>query len=1177
MSPRQDREYMTQTFTHLHLHSQYSLLDGAIRLKDLFPRLDEFGMKSVALTDHGNMFGALDFYKMARSHGVKPIIGCEAYVTDGDMRDRSQRRSFHFVLLARNLEGYRNLSFLVSKGYLEGFYYTPRIDKDLLRARSGGLIGLSACLGGEVANGLFKNGIERAESIAAEYKEIFDPGCFFLEVQPNGLSQQDELNEVLIKLSAKLGVPLVATNDCHYLERKDARAHDCLMCVQTGKLISDTNRLKHDVDEYYLKSHEEMERAFYGLPQAIENTIKIAEMCNVELDLDQTFLPNFQPPPGQDRESFLRCLVADGLDRRLAEAKEQGRLCDAAVYRTRADHELDVINSMGFTSYFLIVWDFIAHAKKVGVPVGPGRGSGAGSLVAYALRITDVDPIPHRLLFERFLNPGRVSMPDFDIDFCMHRRDEVIDYVTGKYGRDNVGQIVTMHQLKARGVTRDVARAMGISYGEADRVAKLIPEPIQGKSVSIPEAMRQEPRLRELADENPKMADLLEIASGLEGLNRHAGTHAAGIVIGDKPLWEYVPCFRGQNGELVTQFAKTEVEEAGLVKFDFLGLKTLTVLDHAARHVLREDPEFKLSVLAEDDQATFEMIQRGATTGVFQLESSGFKELLKRLQPDCFEDIVAAVALYRPGPLEGGMVDDFINRKHGRTPVKYLHPWLEEILKETYGVIVYQEQVMQIAAVLAGYSLGDADLLRRAMGKKKPEEMALQRQRFLTGAGEKGVESGLAAQIFDLMAAFAGYGFNKSHSVAYALISYQTAYLKCHYPTEFMAAILTCDQDNSDNLTKYINETRNMGIDVRRPDVHESEANFSVIRGDSGKYIRFGLAAIRNVGRGAVEAIVDARESGEFGGLFDFCERVDAGRVNRRVNEALIKSGALDGVAERVGLHRGQLIAALDAAQERAAAAQRDRRSGQTSLFGLLESDESENGSDTSNDRLEFYPSVPEWAAKTRLGYEKESLGFYISGHPLDRFENDLRRHASTSVSGLAALGDRAEVRVGGVVADYRERPLRSGNGRMAIFNLEDKEGQVEVVCFSKAFAEHEAVLRSDEPLLIKARIRFEGDGEQSTPRLQMTEAVTLADLRSQQTKEVHLHFAADQIGESDLDQLKTLFREHVGDSRTVIHLALPKRSTTTLELSERFSVNPSDEFMHQLERRFGEDVARLK
>jgi len=1169
------------SFCHLHLHSQYSLLDGAIRLKDLFPRLHDYEMDAVALTDHGNMFGAIDFYQSARAAQIKPIFGCEVYVTR-DMKDRSSGRdSYHLILLAQNLLGYQNLAYLVSKAYLDGFYYTPRIDKKLLRERSAGLIALTACLGGEVPQTIMHRGTKQAAEVAREYAAIFEPNSFYLELQHNGLAEQEQVNEELIKLASKLDIGLVATNDCHYLDRKDARAHDVLMCIQTGKMVDDENRMRHETDEFYLKSAAEMEQAFAHVPQALENAAAIAGRCNVELDLSQTYLPRYQVPEEHDLDSYLVQQARDGLQRRFRELEALGRPVEQERYAERLEQELEVITQMGFSGYFLIVWDFISFAKREGIPVGPGRGSGAGSIAAYALRITDLDPIPYNLLFERFLNPERVSMPDFDIDFCMNRRDEVIHYVTQKYGKDNVGQIATFHSLKARGVVRDVARVMGLTYADGDRVAKLIPEPIQGKSVSVPQALEQEPRLRELAESDPKLADLLEIASALEGLNRHVGMHAAGVVIGEKPLWDYVPCFRGQNEEIVTQFAKDEVEKAGLVKFDFLGLKTLTVLD-TARRLIEEGgggQPFDIGAIALDDGPTFEMIRAGNTTGVFQLESGGFKDLLKRLKPDRFEDIIAAVALYRPGPLEGGMVDDFIKRKHGQKKVEYPHPWLEPILAETYGVIVYQEQVMQMARTLAGYSLGQADILRRAMGKKKPEEMGKQKKVFLEGAAAKEVSVRIAEQIFNLMEVFAGYGFNKSHSAAYALISYQTAYLKHHYPEEFMAAVLTCDKDNTDNLTKYIAETRAMGIEVVRPDVNESDSHFSVVQRDGGpKFIRFGLSAVRNVGEGAVEAMVEVRRERPFTGLFDYCDRVDAKRVNRRVMEYLIKSGAFDGVAEPRGISRARLMAALDAAHERAVAAQRDRDSGQTSLFGMLDSGGSGalESSDDDDDEHK-YPQVPDWEPRQRLAFEKEALGFYVSGHPLDRYEDDLRRHAGASVTTLEGLPDRTEVSVGGMVADYRERPLKNGKGRMAIFNLEDKEGAVEVVIFSRAFDEFESTLKSDEPLLVTGAVRMEGEGESRVPRLQLKNVVTLAALRRQKTREMHLHLDADRVAREQLERLREILLEHVGECRTHVNLSIPKRSQTRLVLSERFSVNPSDELLVKLERLFGERVAVLR
>jgi len=1166
---------MTASFAHLHLHSQYSLLDGAIRLKDLFPRLHEFGMTRVALTDHGTMFGALDFYKQAIEADIKPIIGCETYIAR-DMTDRGGGRDArHLILLARDLEGYRNLTYLMSRAYLDGFYYSPRIDKKLLRERRGGLIGMSACLSGEVPWTLLNKGYKAAVQVAREYADIFESGSFYLEIQPNGLPEQEEVNEGLVRMSKETGLGVVASNDCHYLDREDAQAHDILMCVQTGKTVDDKNRLHHEVDEFYLKSPEEMEAAFVHVPQALETAAAIAEQCNVELDLSHTFLPHYQVPEGHDLDSYLTRLAQDGMERRLEEARGGGLDLDREVYQARLDRELGVIKHMKFSGYFLIVWDFIRYAKEHGIPVGPGRGSGAGSLVAYSLRITDLDPLPYGLLFERFLNPDRVNMPDFDIDFCMNRRDEVIRYVTQKYGKDNVAQIATMHSLKAKGVVRDVARAMGLAYADGDRVSRLVPDPVQGKTVSLPEAVEQEPKLRELAESEPKIAELLRVAIRLEGLNRHAGMHAAGVVIGDKPIWEYTPCFRGANGEIVTQYAKTEVEDVGLVKFDFLGLKTLTILAEAEALIRKSDPSFRLGQIPLDDPETYEMIARGATTGVFQLESPPFREMLKHLKPDCFEDIIAAVALYRPGPLGGGMVEDFIDRKHGKKPVIYRHPWLEPILKETYGVIVYQEQVMQIASALGGFSLGQADILRRAMGKKKKDVMVQQRALFLEGADHKGVDPRVAGEVFDLMAHFAGYGFNKSHSACYAFITVQTAWLKRHWPVEYMAAVLTCEKENSENLVKYIAEARAMGIDVLRPDVNESDINFSVAEREGSKYIRFGLSAVRNVGEGAVESSLAAREEAPFTGLFDFCERVDARKVNRRVLEALIKSGAFDGVAAPRGLGRARLMASLEAAHERAQKAQRDRESGQTSLFGLLEAAAPEKSA--VEEDAEKYQDMPEWEPRQLLAFEKENLGFYVSGHPLDRFEGDLHRHASARVQGLIRLRGRSEVRVGGLVTAYRERPLKNGKGRMAIFMLEDKTGSVETVCFSRAFSQYEEVLKQDEPVLVTATLEADGQGEDRKQKLQLKEVITLSELRKQKTTEVRLLLDAEKVSQETLARLKEVLLQHVGDCRTVVEVQIPKVSRVRLRLSERFSVTPGEALLVKLERLFGESQVELR
>ncbi len=1186
-------------FTHLHLHTQYSLLDGAIRVKDLFPRVLELGMDSVAVTDHGNMHGAVDLYNASKKHGVKLIFGCETYITP-DRFDRTVRRSSHLTLLAKNEVGYRNLSYLNSMGHLEGFYYNPRIDKPLLREHTEGLIGMSACLGGEVAKTLLHEGVAKAEEVIKEYRDIFAPGDFYLEVMPNGLPEQETVNEEYRRLGPKLGVPLVATNDCHYVHRSDARAQEILISIQTGKTESDEKRLRHDVDEFFLKSPAEMEAPFKDLPEALENSVKIASQCNVELQLGKTVLPQYKVPEGHDLETYLEDVARRGLDDRFAAMQRAGLAFDPDEYRARLAHELGVIKSMGFPGYFLIVWDFINWAKEHKIPVGPGRGSGAGSLVAYAMRITDLDPIRYKLIFERFLNPERITMPDFDVDFCMNRRDEVIEYVKQKYGANRVGQIATFHQLKARGVIRDIARVMEIPFSEADKLAKLVPEPVQGKSPAVRDAIEQVPELKKLYQEDGRMHELLDVADALQGLNRHAGMHAAGVVIAEEPLTEYVPCFRGKNDEIVTQFSMGDVEKVGLVKFDFLGLKTLTVIDTAVRLINEQreaagEPLFEIDKIPTDDADVYRLVSDGDTTGVFQLESSGFREILQKLKPDCLEDIVAAVALYRPGPLEGGMVDDFIDRKHGRKQVEYPHPSLEPILADTYGVIVYQEQVMKIAQVLAGYSLGGADLLRRAMGKKKVEIMAEEKKKFLSGADERGIDTKLADQIFELIAKFAGYGFNRSHSVAYAWIAYQTAFLKRHYPHEFMAGLMSCDQDNTDKIVKFIAAARAMGLTVEPPDVNESASDFTVHKKQaatdegeadeeaaSEKVIRFGLGAVKGVGHGAVEAVLEAREEdGPFQSLFSFCERVDSHKCNRRVIEALIKSGAFDSVADCGAqgqtVDRACLFATIERAMERGAQAQRDRRTGQTSLFGLLAAEG--EGKPASETQLgdEKYAEVEPWSPKQLLAFEKEALGFYVSGHPLDRYSADLSRYANAStvdfVEGNRGSGDAA---IGGIVAAYRETPTKRGDGKCAFFSLEDVCGQLEVVCFPKTFEKVRHVLVSDEPILCSGTVRNEEVGEQSVWKLFLEDAVPLAELRRSKTKRVDINLNADACTPEQIEALRVLLASSRGTCRTVLRLQIPRRSETVIVLGENWSVAPTDELLTGLERLFGAPVAQL-
>ena len=1164
-------------FTHLHVHTQYSLLDGAIRVKDLFPKISSLGMDTVAVTDHGNMFGAIDLYTEAKAAGVKLIFGCETYVAATDRTDRTNRRNYHLVLLAKDDVGYKNLSYLNSKGYLEGFYYNPRIDKQILRERSQGLIGLSACLGGEVAQTLEKHGIAQAEEVAKEYASIFAPGDFYLELMPTKTPEQQNLNDELKRMGRKLGIPLVATNDCHYVNRSDAAAHEVLMAIQTGKSLKEEKRLKHQVDSYFLKSPSEMNVDFSDVPEALENTVAIAQRCNVKLDLGKTFLPTYKVPDGHTLDTYIAEVVARGLDRRFAAMTARGKAFDADQYRERCKTELAVIQKMGFSGYFLIVWDFINWAKEHGIPVGPGRGSGAGSCVAYAMGITDIDPLEFKLLFERFLNPERVSMPDFDVDFCMNRRDEVIRYVQDKYGREQVGQIATFHQLKARGVIRDIARVMDIPFAEADKLAKLVPEPVQGKSPPVREAIEQTPELKALYNDSPLHRELLDIAAALEGLNRHAGMHAAGVVIAERPLYEYVPCFRGQNDEIVTQFAMKEVEKAGLVKFDFLGLKTLTVIQTAVKLIDQQlppdAPRFDIDGIPKDDPDVYRMIARGDTTGVFQLESSGFREILKKLKPDCLEDIVAAVALYRPGPLEGGMVDDFVERKHGRKKVEYPHPWLEEILADTYGVIVYQEQVMQIAQVLSGYSLGRADLLRRAMGKKNKEVMDKEKAGFVEGAVGKGVDPKTADAIFELIAFFAGYGFNRSHSAAYGWVTYQTAYLKHHYPHEFFAGLMSCDADNIDNIVKFIAEARAMGLVVEQPDVNESAADFTVHAREGGKIIRFGMGAVKGVGANAVDAILLARaEGGPFTSIYDVCKRVDTQKCNRRVLEQLIKAGAFDSIASKHSHHRAQLMAALDAAIERGASEQRDKRSGQTSLFGLIEAAAPPTAGPAQG---ETYAEVEPWNHKQLLAFEKEALGFYVSGHPLDRYMGDLMRYANATTSDFAegrrGAGDAA---IGGIVAQYREMITKKGD-KMARFVLEDQTGGIEVVCFPKTFEKVRHVLVSDEPILCSGEIRNEGGAESPDWKMMMNDASPIADLRQAKTTRVEIHLNADSITTDQVAELKSILAQAPrGNCTAIVRLRIPQRSETVIPLPEMWTVAPSDELLVRLERVFGERVA---
>ncbi len=1186
-------------FVHLHVHTHYSLLDGAIRIPDLMQRLDELGMKAVAMTDHGNMYGAVNFQKAAEKAGIKSIIGCEIYLNDDAFDEEAiLSENYHLTLLAKNLQGYKNLMYLNSMGWLRGHDRrrgVPSIDFEILKDNCEGIICLSGDLGGEINQAILRGDREQAVQIARRYKELFGPQHYYLEVMDNALPEQQKCNEALVELGAQLDIELVATNDCHYLRREDARAHGVLMSIQLGKTVDLDRITDHGVDQLYVRSAEEMWEAFSHLPQACENTVKIAEMCDVEIPLGEIYLPQYDVPqqfaaqhdiddPKQGIHLYFEHVARQGLEERFRELDELGEDYDRKVYEERLQEEIDIICQMDFPGYFLIVWDFIDWSHQQGIPVGPGRGSGAGSLVAYSMRITDIDPMPYDLLFERFLNPERVSMPDFDIDFCMNRRGEVIDYVTEKYGEDNTGQIITYGQMKARACIKDVGRALNFSFGETNRIAKLVPDEL---GIKLDEALEKEKRLRQLCDEDEQVDALFDIALALENLNRQAGIHAAGLVISEDPLWEYVPVCRGANGEYVTQYAKNEVEEAGLVKFDFLGLKTLTVIDDAVRLVNQQradrgEEAFELKAIPLDDPKVFELISAGDTTGVFQLESSGFQELLKKLKPSTFEDIVAAVALYRPGPLGSGMVDDFIDRKHGRKEVEYPHPWLEEVLEPTYGVMVYQEQVMKTAQIMAGYTLGGADLLRRAMGKKKKSVMDQQKKIFVDGAVDKGVDEGTAKEVFDLMAYFAGYGFNKSHSAAYGLITYQTGYLKAHFPVEFMAALMTSDRDNTDKIVRFINEAKQMGIEVLPPDVNESLLDFSVV----DEKIRFGLAAIKGVGAGVIEVILEERrKGGPFESIFDFCGRVDLDRINKRAIEAMVKSGAFDSIGPQMQEQhvaaiceaRASLFEAIEAAVERGQRAQHDAAVGQSSLFGMMSQEAREVVLDDT------YPEARPWPERTLLGFEKELLGFYVTGHPLDRFESELGMYGVTDTNELSkgsGLGQYETVVAAGVVSAMREISLKSGNGRMAFVTLEDKTGEVEIIVFSSAFEEYEEVLKSGDPLLVRGMVQEEGPPENKTRRIKCDEVTTLMAQREEKISRVEIEVEADEVEDSQLSSLRKVLQSFPGDCHTELVFRVKNEQGSgraVVRLPEDYSAYPGDELLTSIERIFGRDAVRLR
>ncbi|UCE82802.1 MAG: DNA polymerase III subunit alpha, partial [Deltaproteobacteria bacterium] len=1147
----------SKEFVHLHVHSEYSLLDGAIRIRDMLKASVEFGMPAVALTDHGNMHGALEFYEKANNYGVKPILGCEVYVAPKSRHDRGETndggRNYHIVLLAENNTGYRNLLKLLTVANFEGFYYKPRVDKELLATHHDGLIALSSCLHGEIASHLLAASYTRAEKAALEYRDIFGEDNFFLEIQANGIAEQDIVNRDLLHMSEKTGIPLVATNDCHYLRAEDSKAHDVLLCIQTGKTVLEEKRMRFSTSELFFKSPEQMWSYFGDFPEALRNTLAIAERCQVQLELDQPHFPQFPLEPGESAESRFEQETLKGLVKRLEEIKKKrpefGEKHEEK-YRQRLNHEISVIQRMGFSTYFLIVADFVNFAKEKAIPVGPGRGSAAGSLVAYSLGVTDLDPIAHGLIFERFLNVERLSLPDIDVDFCMRGRDQVLQYVSQRYGTDRVAQITTFGTMQARAVIRDVGRAIGMPYGDVDKIAKLIPPAL---NMTLYKALKNEPRLKELS-KDPALQELFDVALALEGLTRHASTHAAGVVISDRPIVEYMPLYKGSKGEVVTQFPMKYVEKAGLIKFDFLGLRNLTVIDNAVKLIQKDyGIELKMRDLSLDDSDTYALLCRGDTTGVFQLESPGMRDLVVRLKPENFNDITALVALYRPGPLESGMVDDFIKGKHGEIEISYDVEQLRDILKDTYGVILYQEQVMEIASVLANYSMGEADILRRAMGKKIPAVMAAQRDRFLSGAQENGIHLKKAAHIFDLMEKFAGYGFNKSHSAAYALIAYQTAYLKAHYPLEYMAALLNSFLSNSDSLVKLLNECREKELEILPPDVNLSEWDFTVV----GKSIRFGLGAVKNVGSSAVESIIEARlDGGPFASLYEFCERVDLQRVNRRVVESLVKCGGFD------SLHpvRSQAMTALDEGMEMAQTIQKDRLSGQISMFGTFAGQQ--------RDSEPSLPNIPEWNQRQKLALEKEALGFYFTGHPLDGYEKEMRSFAIVDSGGLADKADGIQIMLCGLNAGLKEITTRKGD-RMAFLTLEDRQGTVEVIVFADIYQSSRHLFDGEDPILVVGTLQQEEKGSKVIAQ----RVLSLLDAKEHLTQAIHVKLTLEALSKDKLEDLKAILERHKGDCRIYVHLCTDPECEAVIRLSDKLRVKPDRRLIDEVNRYFGGEV----
>ena len=1155
---------MSQSFVHLHLHTEFSLLDGACRIGELLDHVRHLGMPAVAVTEHGNMFSAIAFHDQARARGINPILGCEVYVANGSRLTKSGvpgETANHLVLLATDSEGYHNLIKLVSAGYTEGFYYKPRIDKDLLAAHATGLVGLSSCLKGEVATHLTREQEGRATAAAASFRDILGPGNFFLEIQYQGIPEQQIVNRGLGGIAKELGLPLVCTNDVHYLRQTDSHPHDVLLCIGTGKNVEDEQRLRYHGDQFYLKTAEEMAQVFGEFPEALQNTLQIAERCNLDLSSSGSHLPNFDVPQPFTLDEYFEHVVREGFGERLPRLREFAARGDLAhpldAYEARLAYEIDVIKRMKYPGYFLIVWDFIRHARERGIPVGPGRGSAAGSLVAYSLRITDVDPLEFGLIFERFLNPERVSLPDIDVDFCEQRRGEVIEYVTRKYGRENVAQIITFGTMKARAVVRDVGRTLGMSYADVDRVAKQIPATLD---ITLDKALEENPTLKGMWQQDERVKQLVDVAKRLEGVTRHASVHAAGVVIAPRPINEFAPLYKSQKDEITTQWAMKEVERVGLLKMDFLGLSTLTLLHDAVSQIkTTTGTEIALDQIPMNDAKTYQLFSDGLTLGIFQFESSGMRETLRKAKPQRFDDLIALNALYRPGPLRGGVVDDFINRRHGKVEISYQLPQLKPILEESYGVIAYQEQVMRIASDLAGFTMGEADVLRKAMGKKDAKVMEAQRERFVTGAVDRGIPRKKASKIFDLIEYFAGYGFNKSHSTAYALLAYQTAYLKANYPWHFMASLLTIERQNTDKLAIYLGECRDMGVPILPPDINVSDLHFTVT--DDG--VQFGLTAIKNVGEGAIRSILESRrQHGQLTSLNRLCEEIDLRLVNKRVLESLAKSGALDSMLAHttiasVALGRARLLAAIDQAIEHGNRRQRDRNRGQSELFGESDAEDTRGGI-----RL---PDASPLTEAEQLAFEKEALGLYLSGHPVDRYGDVLQAAGVKRIEEL--VSSEASVSIAAVISQCRSLSTRKGSP-MAVVTLEDRGGTLEAVVFPEAFAKHAALL--DVERLVVASGRLEKDEE--TARLIVSHVQAVETIAAAVRPTMAIHLTTPPHTRETVEALAEVFGRHRGTGRVFVEIEL-RKDVPPVKLRADLSqirVNPSETLVAEVERLCG-------